>query len=186
MTIELEFDEDYKKTFNHIPPVTHEIIKTFEEDTGLKLPVSYMNFLLEQKWGYIKTEYMIDNKEFILAHKVIFYDGETTDLILTNFDWFKPYTDGEIGRDKYFIIEANGTSERFNIEDYGEFGVQLCIGDGYNGDYSFFLCLSPKENYGKIYAFDGHCDYQDIQKDCVKVSDSFEEFMNTFELIPVD
>ena len=148
--VELEFDESLRFSFIPILPVTVEIIKQFEQDTGLKLPESYANFLLEQKCGFIKTMYEINGKEYILVHKVTFYDGEITYIVFREFSNFtqnidQEETDEDEKLPPYSIIKYNEGG--FTSEQYWDFGVQLSIGECENGDISISICLTPNENY---------------------------------------
>ncbi len=184
--MELEFNKEIHKEYYKNPLELKEF-ETFEESTGYKLPESYKQFLIKKNGGLIKIEYEIDGEEARLTHKVTLYDGETIYLTLTQFNKF-PRFDSEEGINRYSIYDEKGDenykySNPYEIEEYGHYGIQLNIGEGYNGDDIITLCLSPEENYGKIYAFNQHGDYNDPEKNCAKISDSFEEFMNTFVII---
>lgn len=164
------------------PPIDPKEIELFELTTGYKLPDSYKNFLLEQNGGIMKDEYDIDGHCFSLGHKIIVEDGPHNPHFFYKFFAFSILFPEREGIYKYFVFDEKVHDDYpYPIEYYGNYGVQLVIASG--GAYeTTTLCLSPGENYGKIYVFDDHMGYDETFRNCAKISDSFEEFMNTFEL----
>ncbi len=162
--------------------------ETFEKSTGCKLPESYKQFLIKQNGGVIKTRYEIDGEEASLTHKIILPDCQTIYLNITELSDF-PAFDDEEGINRYHLYNDKGDpnykyDNPYDIDEYGNYGIQLVIAD--SSDYkTTTLCLSPEENYGKVYVFDDHGGWDETYQNCAKVSDSFEEFMNTFILMKI-
>lgn len=168
------------------PPIDPKEIELFELTTSYKLPDSYKMFLLEQNGGIIKDEYEIYGKSFSLGHKIIVEDGPHNPHFFYRFWDLSIMSPEEEGIYKYSIYDEKvNDPDPYPIEYYGNYGVQLIIASG-SAYETTTLCLSPGENYGKIYVFDDHMDYDETYRNCAKISDSFEEFMNTFELFELN
>lgn len=161
------------------PPLTLEEINILESNIGYKLPKSYKDYLLEQNGGKIELhKYNYDKNEkdhkIELYHKIVFEDGD--ELYHTLLDFI------EIDIQNPVLINQNKEKyqEIYELDLYGNYGIHLMIGDG--SDSSTTTMSLNEHDYGAIYRFDDHADYGDeTHKNCAKISDSFEEFYNSFE-----
>jgi hypothetical protein len=158
------------------PPITQEEIEQFENKIGYKLPQDYKNFVLEQNGGnvidrYRHKEEKPPNSEGILCHKIVFDDGEI---------FYAPFTKFFALESTYLLDESSPSSQvNYDSEFYGNYGVHLFI--GYDGDGNSTTISLNENDYGAVYRFDSFGNFDEPDKDCAKISNSFEEFYNTFE-----
>lgn len=164
-------------------PLTLDQLNIFESKIGYNLPQSYREFLLEQNGGMIEIDKYNYSKNQIdldveLYHKVIFEDGDIIYHTLLNF------TSIDIENPPIINQNDENTQEIYELELYGDYGIHLDIGDGL--DYSTTTMSLNKYDYGSIYRFDNHANYgKENHKNCAKVSNSFEEFYNSFEFYKI-
>lgn len=140
--------------------VTLKNLANLEEKYNLDLEEKYKNFLLNKNGGYINLNYVFyldENDKDNYLHTVEFYSFKRLkDVLKINLK--NKNDEYSIG---YLLLKNN----------------MLNIGQSNLG---FELCLSYlKENFGKIYYVD-----DPHESEFVFLANSFDEFINGFEICP--
>lgn len=155
------------------PPIDPKEIEIFESKTGYILPDDYKEFLLKQNGGLIKDK--DENGSF--CHKTVFDDGEVY------YNYIQRFYELGFGDGTYFIIKNDDSTidNVYSYDEFGNYGTHLAIGkDGDSNTISISL-NKDRDDYGAIYIFQVYdLFYDEPEKACAKISNSFTEFMNTF------
>ncbi|WP_408071997.1 SMI1/KNR4 family protein [Butyrivibrio sp. JL13D10] len=148
--------EDMKKNV-----LSESKLQQFEDELCIKLPKDYREYILKYPSLYVKDDYKVKMKECSMY---------TPD---DGFDYVEYLYGSE--------LVSTGKGRMKFIEEEDESDCFLPIGES-AGDM-ILICVKGKE-YGKVFMYYHESDEKNVP--AFLIADSFEEFINGFELRPDD